>query len=53
VTRVAGLIPARYDSTRLPGKVLAPILGKPMVQRVYERALEASVLDVVFVGTDD
>ena len=53
MTRVAGLIPARYDSTRLPGKVLAPILGKPMVQRVYERAAQARVLDVVFVGTDD
>lgn len=53
MTRVAGLIPARYDSTRLPGKVLAPILGKPMIQRVYERALQAGVLDVVLIGTDD
>ena len=53
MTRVAGLIPARYDSTRLPGKVLAPILGKPMLQRVYEQALCAKVLDLVQVGTDD
>lgn len=53
MTRVAGLIPARYGSSRLPGKVLAPILGKPMIQRVYERALLARVLDVVLIGTDD
>lgn len=50
---VAGMIPARYGSTRLPGKALEPILGKPMVQRVYERCLEASVLDLVCVATDD
>ena len=53
MTKVAGLIPARYSSNRLPGKVLAPILGKPMIQRVYERVLQAEVLDVVLVGTDD
>jgi 3-deoxy-manno-octulosonate cytidylyltransferase (CMP-KDO synthetase) len=51
--KVAGLIPARYASTRLPGKVLAPILGKSMIQRVYERALQVDLLDVVLVGTDD
>ena len=51
--KVAGLIPARYSSTRLPGKVLAPILGKPMIQRVYERALQAGILDVVLIGADD
>jgi 3-deoxy-manno-octulosonate cytidylyltransferase (CMP-KDO synthetase) len=53
MTKVAGLIPARYSSTRLPGKVLAPILGKSMIQRVYERALRADLLDVVLIGTDD
>lgn len=53
MTKVAGLIPARYASSRLPGKVLAPILGKSMIQRVYERALLAEVLDVILVGTDD
>ena len=53
MTKVAGLIPARYSSTRLPGKVLAPILGKSMIQRVYERALKAELLDVVLIGTDD
>lgn len=51
--RVAGLIPARYGSTRLPGKPLKPILGKPMIQRVYERSLQAGLLDSVCVVTDD
>jgi 3-deoxy-manno-octulosonate cytidylyltransferase (CMP-KDO synthetase) len=53
MAKVAGLIPARYASSRLPGKVLASILGKPMIQRVYERALRAERLDVVLIGTDD
>jgi len=52
-TRVIGLIPARYASTRLPGKALRSILGKPMVQRVYERALLARGLSAVCVATDD
>lgn len=52
-TQVAGIIPARYASTRLPGKALKPILGKPMIQRVYERCLQARVLDLVCVATDD
>ena len=50
---VVGIIPARYGSTRLPGKALKPILGKPMVQRVYERALLARGLSSVCVATDD
>lgn len=50
--RVAGLIPARYGSTRLPGKALKPILGKTMIQRVYERC-QTAALDVVAVATDD
>ncbi len=52
-SRVVGIIPARYGSTRLPGKPLVPILGKPMIQRVYERCLLAKLLDSVFVATDD
>jgi 3-deoxy-manno-octulosonate cytidylyltransferase (CMP-KDO synthetase) len=48
-----GLIPARYDSTRLPGKALLDICGKPMVQWVYERARQAEWLAEVFVATDD
>ncbi|MBU1086443.1 MAG: 3-deoxy-manno-octulosonate cytidylyltransferase, partial [Candidatus Omnitrophica bacterium] len=50
---VIGVIPARYGSTRLPAKALADILGKPMIQHIYERAKEASVLDEVIVATDD
>lgn len=46
-----GIIPARYASTRFPGKPLADIGGKPMIQRVYEQAKKA--LDKVVVATDD
>jgi 3-deoxy-manno-octulosonate cytidylyltransferase (CMP-KDO synthetase) len=46
-----GIIPARYGSTRFPGKPLADLGGKPMIQRVYEQA--HSVLDAVCVATDD
>lgn len=48
-----GVIPARYGSTRLPGKPLADLGGKPVVQHVYERALEATSLHHVIVATDD
>lgn len=51
--RLAIVIPARYASTRLPGKPLADILGKPMVQHVYERALEVPGVAAVVVATDD
>jgi len=50
---ILGVIPARYRSTRLEGKVLADILGKPMIQHVYERACRARCLDEVVVATDD
>ena len=46
-----GIIPARYASSRFPGKPLAEICGKPMIQRVYEQA--SKVLDTVIVATDD
>ncbi|MCQ2348428.1 MAG: 3-deoxy-manno-octulosonate cytidylyltransferase [Paludibacteraceae bacterium] len=46
-----GIIPARYASTRFPGKPLVDICGKPMVQRVYEQAKKA--LNTVIVATDD
>ena len=46
-----GIIPARYASTRFPGKPLVDIGGKPMIQRVYEQAKK--VLDTVIVATDD
>ena len=50
--RVLGVIPARYDSERLPGKVLLPICGKPMIQIVYERARLCPLLDELWVATD-
>ena len=46
-----GLIPARYASTRFPGKPLALLNGKPVIQHVYEQAVK--VLDAVYVATDD
>ncbi len=48
-----GVIPARYASTRLPGKSLVSIAGKPLVQWVYERARQAKRLDRLVVATDD
>ena len=51
--KIIGIIPARYDSKRFPGKVLADIVGKPLIQRVYEQARKAKVLDEVLVATDN
>lgn len=51
--KVVGIIPARYASTRLPGKPLKDILGKPMIWWVYNRIMTAENLDEVFVATDD
>jgi 3-deoxy-manno-octulosonate cytidylyltransferase (CMP-KDO synthetase) len=48
-----GIIPARYGSTRFSGKPLALILGKPMIQMVYERSKRAKFLEQVIVATDD
>jgi 3-deoxy-manno-octulosonate cytidylyltransferase (CMP-KDO synthetase) len=50
---IVAIIPARFGSTRLPGKPLSPINGKPMVQHVWERAREARSVDRVLVATDD
>lgn len=50
---VIGVIPARYHSTRLEGKPLADIHGRPMIQWVYENAIKADILDDVVVATDD
>jgi len=50
---VFGIIPARYASTRFPGKPLAPIAGKPLLQHVLERCLRAKSLSQVIVATDD
>lgn len=51
--KAIAVIPARYGSTRLPGKPLAMIKGKPMVQRVYEQCRKAMSIDKVIVATDD
>ena len=46
------IIPARFASSRLPGKPLRQIVGKPMIQHVYERALESEASEVI-IATDD
>ena len=46
------VIPARFDSSRLPGKVLREIAGRPMLAHVYQRALDSGAADVV-IATDD
>lgn len=50
---ILGIIPARYASTRFPGKPLLDLLGKSMIQRVYEAAQAAAALDEAVVATDD
>ncbi|WP_199121215.1 3-deoxy-manno-octulosonate cytidylyltransferase [Pedobacter sp. ASV28] len=50
---VLGIIPARYASTRFPGKPLVDIYGKTMIQRVYEQSIQTSSLSKVVVATDD
>ena len=50
---MVAIIPARYGSTRFPGKPLAPILGKPLIQWTYEQAMRVKELDGVWVATDD
>ncbi|MDR1562884.1 MAG: 3-deoxy-manno-octulosonate cytidylyltransferase [Dysgonamonadaceae bacterium] len=51
MSKFIGIIPARYESTRFPGKPLANIAGKPMIQRVYEQV--SNSLESVIVATDD
>jgi 3-deoxy-manno-octulosonate cytidylyltransferase (CMP-KDO synthetase) len=51
--KVLCVIPARYASTRLPGKPLSMIAGKPMIQHVYERACQAKLPNEVVVATDN
>ncbi|MFP4472427.1 MAG: 3-deoxy-manno-octulosonate cytidylyltransferase [Candidatus Omnitrophota bacterium] len=50
---ILGVIPARWASTRFPGKILADLNGKPMIQHVWERAVQASALDYVLIAVDD
>jgi 3-deoxy-manno-octulosonate cytidylyltransferase (CMP-KDO synthetase) len=51
--KILGIIPARFESSRFPGKPLIDIAGKSMIQRVYEQCQKSSRLDKVIVATDD
>ena len=51
--KTLGVIPARFASSRLPGKVIADLCGKPLIQWVYERSQKASLLNELIVATDD
>lgn len=51
--KVLGIIPARYSSSRLPGKPLKEIRGKVLIQRVYENAIKSRFIDELMVATDD
>jgi 3-deoxy-manno-octulosonate cytidylyltransferase (CMP-KDO synthetase) len=51
--KIVGIIPARHDSSRFPGKPLALIAGKPMLQHVVERCQKSKALSEVIVATDD
>lgn len=53
MTKIIGIIPSRFDSTRFLGKPLANIGGKTMIRRVYEQASRSELLDDVIVATDD
>ncbi len=52
-SKVIGIIPARYASTRFPGKPLIPLLGKTLLQRTFENAQQISSLEELVVATDD
>jgi 3-deoxy-manno-octulosonate cytidylyltransferase (CMP-KDO synthetase) len=52
-SRTLGVIPARFASSRFPGKALASLAGKPLIQHVFERASQAHYLDTVIIATDD
>ena len=51
--KVLGVIPARYNSSRFPGKPLIDLKGKSMIQRVYEGAKKSNMLNRLIVATDD
>ena len=53
MNKAVGIIPARWGSTRFPGKPLCVIAGKPLLQRVWERCRQAQNLDSVIIATDD
>ena len=51
-TRTLGIIPARWGSTRFPGKPLHPIAGKPLIQHVWERCQQAKRLEATLIATE-
>ena len=51
--KICAVIPARFASTRFPGKPLALIAGKPLIERVWRRAMQAKKIDEVVIATDD
>jgi 3-deoxy-manno-octulosonate cytidylyltransferase (CMP-KDO synthetase) len=53
MSKTVGIIPARWGSTRFPGKALHPIAGKPLLRRVWERCRRAKKLDQLIIATDD
>ncbi len=53
MSKIVGIIPARYASTRFPGKMLHPLCGKPLIQHVWERVSLSKELDEVIIATDD
>lgn len=52
-TKIVGILPARWGSTRFPGKPLHPLLGKPLIQRTWERCRDCQALDDLLIATDD
>jgi 3-deoxy-manno-octulosonate cytidylyltransferase (CMP-KDO synthetase) len=53
MSKVVGIIPARWASSRFPGKALHGIAGKPLIRHVWERCVEADCFDQVVIATDD
>ena len=51
--KIVAIIPTRWGSTRFPGKALTPICGRPMIQRIWDRAMAAKEIDSVIIATDD
>ncbi len=52
-SKIIGIIPSRYNSTRFPGKLLYPIFNKPLIQHTFENAKKSKALDDLIIATDD
>ncbi len=53
MSKIVGIIPARWGSTRFPGKALHGIAGKPLIRHVWDRCVEADCFDQIVIATDD